>query len=245
MRLLRNILLVVAVAAATTQNGTAQGRDLQAIMKDLDFVMAQLRTAALRTEDTKEMALHAGRLDVLLVETESFYGRDKKSGAIGVARDAVIAVRRVVKAAEANNIVGARVATGELWETCRTCHMAYREERPVTQREPDGIEILTVRRARAYAIGPAELRPTSHDEVVLVVTVRGIPDQQWNAGQIYLTSGQLRINLTRRMRVAEVDERVAVFIAPLSTTKFMLHVEGQASVPFEATDAVVDHVMVR
>ncbi|MGH8245897.1 MAG: hypothetical protein ACREUU_05640, partial [Gammaproteobacteria bacterium] len=82
-------------------------------------------------------------------------------------------------------------------------------------------------------------------DVVLVMTIRGVPDREWSAGEIYLTSGRDRINVTRRVRLSGLEDRVAVFVVPLSMTKFALHIGGQVSVPSEAMDAIVDHIMMR
>jgi hypothetical protein len=109
----------------------------------------------------------------------------------------------------------------------------------------DGVEIVAVRRARLYGRGPGELRPSSDSEVILVMTVRGVPDREWNAGQIHLLAGQQRITVTRRVRFSGVSDRVMVFLVPSSATRFVLQIPGQVPVPFEATEPVRDHIMVR
>lgn len=107
------------------------------------------------------------------------------------------------------------------------------------------IDVLSARRARTYAKGASELRPAHPDQVVLVVAMRGIPEADWATADLYVTADQERIPAVRRVSISGSGDRIAIFVVPTATARFVLHVAERVSLPIAVDRTIVDNIMLR
>ena len=120
------ICMLVGVGLNVGARQTAPA-DLDATMKAVGPLFTGLQ-AKIMASDGAGIAADAARLETLFATTESFFAAKNIKAGVDWARESKAAASELAKAAKANNMEGAKAATGKF--ACKACHTAHRAKAP-------------------------------------------------------------------------------------------------------------------
>jgi hypothetical protein len=131
---MRRVSIVIAVCfvLALAISVVGQGRDLDAIMKEVGPLWGTPQAPGLQaaitsaTPDYNKIAADAARLQSLFTEAEAQFTKMKMTEAAGFAKSAADAAGATAKEAKTGKIADAKAATTSIGQ-CKNCHAKYRE----------------------------------------------------------------------------------------------------------------------
>jgi hypothetical protein len=133
---MRRISIVIAVcfALAVGMSLIGQGRDLDAIMKEVGPLWQGVQGGAPGLQaainnpmpDYAKIAADAGKLQGLFSEAEAQFTKMKMAEPAGIAKSAAEASGALAKEAKAGKIADAKASTTSIGQ-CKACHAKYRE----------------------------------------------------------------------------------------------------------------------
>jgi hypothetical protein len=128
---MRKVLVLIGicmlVSIALTVAAQQAPADLDATMKQVGPLNQGL-AAKIMAGDGAGIAADAARLETLFGTTESFFAAKNIKTGVDWARETKAAASELAKAAKANNMEGAKAATGKF--QCKACHGQFRAKAP-------------------------------------------------------------------------------------------------------------------
>jgi cytochrome c556 len=127
-----SIIIAVCVVLALGIGIMGQGRDLDAIMKDIGPLWGNPQAPGLNaaitnaTPDYAKIAADAAKMQSLFAEAEGQFTKLKMTEAAGIAKGAGDAAGALAKEAKTGKIADAKAAAGSIGQ-CKTCHGKFRE----------------------------------------------------------------------------------------------------------------------
>ena len=127
-----SIAIVVCFVLALAISMVGQGRDLDAIMKEVAPLWGNPQAPGLNaainsaTPDYAKIATDAAKLQGLFMEAEGQFTKMKMTEAAGWAKGVADAAGATAKEAKGGKIADAKAATSSI-NQCKTCHAKYRE----------------------------------------------------------------------------------------------------------------------
>jgi hypothetical protein len=130
---MRNVVLLVGVCivVATTLTIVAQQapKDLSPIMKDIAHSVQELNRAMAAT-GAPIVVKEAENLQQRFTDAEAFFKAQNAQDAVEWAHAQAESAAAIAKAAQANNLDGAKAPIKTMTDRCNTCHMVHREQLP-------------------------------------------------------------------------------------------------------------------
>ena len=130
---MRRVSIVIAVCfvLALAISLVGQGRDLDAIMKEIQPLWGTPQTGlnallGSPTPDYAKIATDAARLQALFTEAEGQFSKMKMAEAAGIAKSAAEAAGATAKEAKGGKLADAKASAGAI-NQCKACHAKYRE----------------------------------------------------------------------------------------------------------------------
>ena len=130
---MRRVSIVIAVCfvLALAISLVGQGRDLDAIMKEIGPLWTTPQTglqASINspTPDYAKIAADAAKLQALFTEAEGQFSKMKMAEAAGSAKSAAEAAGATAKEAKGGKLADAKASSGAIGQ-CKACHAKYRE----------------------------------------------------------------------------------------------------------------------
>ena len=130
---MRRVSIVIAVCfvLALAISLVGQGRDLDAIMKEIGPLWQTPQTGLNAlinspTPDYAKIAADAAKLQALFTEAEGQFSKMKMTEAAGFAKTAADAAGATAKEAKGGKLADAKASTAAIGQ-CKACHAKYRE----------------------------------------------------------------------------------------------------------------------